>query len=126
MPGELPFRTRDEAEAHLRKALGAGNDGDDGDDGDEEGDEGGDKGEGADKRGEVGGDKGGEKEGDTGGEKGGAGSKEEPRQPPSPRRRGNLRVATREWRPGGAGGLIGLTGLIRLTHQQVTRRWPAK
>ena len=31
----------------------------------------------------MGGDKGGEKEGDTGGEKGGAGSKDEPRQPPT-------------------------------------------
>ena len=29
------------------------------------------------------GDKGGEKEGDSGGEKGGAGSKDEPRQPPT-------------------------------------------
>ena len=38
---------------------------------------------------------------------------------PPPRRRGNLRVATREWGPGGAGGLIGLTGL---THHQVCRR----
>ena len=45
---------------------------------------------------------------------------------PSARREGNLRVATREWGPGGAGGLIGLTGLIRLTHHQVTRRRPAK
>ena len=79
VPGELLFRTREAAEAHLREALGAGGDGDDGDDGDDEGDEGGDKGEG----GEVGGDKGGEKEGDTGAEKGGAGSKDEPRQPPT-------------------------------------------
>ena len=39
---------------------------------------------------------------------------------PPPRRRANLRVATREWGPGGAGGLIGLT------HHQVTRRQPAK
>ena len=80
VPGELLFRTREEAAAHLREALGAGNDGDDGDD---EGDKGGDKGEGGGKGGEVGGDKGGEKEGDTGGEKGGAGSKDEPRQPPT-------------------------------------------
>ena len=36
---------------------------------------------------------------------------------PTPRRRGNLRVATREL---GAGGLIGLT------HHRVTRRRPAK
>ena len=36
-----------------------------------------------------------------------------------PRRRGNLRVATREWGPGGAGGLIGLTRLIGLTHHHV-------
>ena len=41
----------------------------------------------------------------------------------SPCRRGNLRVAIREWGPWGAGGLIGLTGL---THHQVTRRRPAK
>ena len=82
VPGELLFRTREEAEAHLREALGAG---DDGDDGDDEGDGGGDKGEGGNKGGEAGGDKGGEKEGDTGGggEKGGAGSKDEPRQPPT-------------------------------------------
>ena len=71
VPGELLFRIREEAEAHLREALGPGDDGDDKDDGDDEGDEGGDKGEG------------GEKEGDTGGEKGGAGSKDEPRQPPT-------------------------------------------
>ena len=45
---------------------------------------------------------------------------------PPPRRRGNLRVATREWGPGGAGGLIRLTGLIGLTHHHVTRRRPAK
>ena len=45
---------------------------------------------------------------------------------PPPRRRGNLRVATREWGPGGAGGRIGLTELIGLTHHQVTRRRPAK
>ena len=44
--GELLFRTREEAEAHLREALGEGHDGDDRDDGDDEGDEGdkGDKG----------------------------------------------------------------------------------
>ena len=80
---ELLFLTREEAEAHLREALGAGDNGDDGDDGDDEGDEGGDKGEGGDKQVEVGGDKEGEKEGDTGGEKGGAGSKDQPRQPPT-------------------------------------------
>ena len=45
---------------------------------------------------------------------------------PPPRRRGNLRVATREWGPGGAGGLIGLNGLIGLTHHQGTRHRPAK
>ena len=83
VPGELRFRTREEAEAHLREALQEGDEGDDGDDGDGEGDEGGDKGEGGDKRGEVGGDKGSEKEGGTWGEKGGAGSKDEPRQPPT-------------------------------------------
>ena len=40
-----------------------------------------------------------------------------------------MRVATREWGPVWAGGLIGLTGLtglIGLTHHQVTRRRPAK
>ena len=45
--GDLLFRTREEAEAQLREALGEGDDGefgDDGDDGDDEGDEGGDKG----------------------------------------------------------------------------------
>ena len=83
VPGELVFRTQEEADAHLREPLGAGDNGDGGDDGDDEGDEGGDKGEGGDKEGEVGGDKGDEKEGDTGGEKGYAGSKDEPRQPPT-------------------------------------------
>ena len=83
--GDLLFLTREEEEAHLREALEAGDYRDDGDDGDDEGDGGGDKGEGGDKGGEAGGDKEGEKEGDTGGggEKRGAGSKEEPRQPPT-------------------------------------------
>ena len=45
---------------------------------------------------------------------------------PPAHRRGNLRVATREWGLGGAGRLIGLTGLIRLTHHQVILRRPAK
>ena len=81
VPGDLLFRSREEAEARVREALGAGDEGDDGDDGDDEGDEGGDKGEGCDEGAEVGGDKGGEKEGETGGEKGVAGSKDEPRQP---------------------------------------------
>ena len=43
--GELLFRTREEAEAHLREALGEG------DDGDDEGGEGGDKGGGGVARG---------------------------------------------------------------------------
>ena len=80
VPGELLFRTREEADAHLRAAF---EEGDDGDDGDDEGNQGDDKREGGDKGGEVGGDKGGEKEGDTGGEKGGAESKDAPRQPPT-------------------------------------------
>ena len=42
---------------------------------------------------------------------------------PPPRRRGNLRVATREWGPRGGGGLIKLIGL---TQPQVTRRRRAK
>ena len=49
MPGEFLFRTREEAEAHLREAFRDGDngeDGDDGDDRDEEGEEGGDKGKG--------------------------------------------------------------------------------
>ena len=83
VPGELLFRTREEAEAHLREALGAGDDGDDGDDWDGAGHEGGDKAEGGDKGAEVGGAKGGEKEGDKRAEKGVAGSKDEPRQPPT-------------------------------------------
>ena len=37
-----------------------------------------------------------------------------------------MRVSTREWGRGGAGGLIGLTGLIRLTHHPLTRRRPLK
>ena len=68
VPGELLFRTLEEADAHLRAAL---EERDDGDDGDDEGDQGDDKGEGGDKGGGVGYDKGGEKEGDPGGEKGG-------------------------------------------------------
>ena len=67
VPWELLFRTREEAEAHIRAALWEGDDGDDGEDGDDEGGEGGDKTVGGDKGGEVGGDKGDEKEGDTGG-----------------------------------------------------------
>ena len=42
---------------------------------------------------------------------------------PPPRRTGNMRVATREWGPGGGREL---TGVIGLTHHQVTRRRPAK
>ena len=45
---------------------------------------------------------------------------------PPPCRRNNLRVATRQWGPGGAGGLIGLTGVIGLTHHPVTRRRATK
>ena len=45
----------------------------------------------------------------------------------SAHRRGNLCVTTREWGPGGGGGgLIGLTGLIRLSHHEVTWCRPAK
>ena len=40
VPGELLFRTRVEAQAHLREALREEDDGDDRDDGDNEGDEG--------------------------------------------------------------------------------------
>ena len=98
--GELLFPTRPEAEAYLREALGEG---DDGDDGDDEGDEGGDSGAGGGKGAEVGGDTGGEKEGDTGAEKGLPGAGMSHGNPP-PRKRGKLRVATREWGPGRAGG----------------------
>ena len=83
MPGELLFRIREEAEAHVREALNEGHQRDNGDHGDDEGDEGDDKGEGGDKGDEVGGDKGGEKEGDMGVEKGGARSKDASRQPPT-------------------------------------------
>ena len=54
VPAKLLFCTREQAEAHLQEALGAGNDGDDGDDGHDEGHEGGDKGEKGDRGGEVG------------------------------------------------------------------------
>ena len=101
--GGLLFLTREEAEAHLREALGAGDDGDSRNDGDDEGNESGDKGEGGDKGGEVGGDEGGEKEADMGFEKGVSRAQMSPGKPP-PRRRGNLRVATREWGPGGGRG----------------------
>ena len=109
VPRELLFRTREEAEAHLREALGAGDDRDDGDDGDDVGDEGGDKGGGL-KRGVT---RGVRRKGTrgVGVRRGVPGARMSPGNPP-PRRRGNLRVATREWGPGGAGGLIGLIGLI--------------
>ena len=45
---------------------------------------------------------------------------------PPPRMRGDLRVPTLGRVPRGATGLISLTGLIWLTHHQVTRRRPAK
>ena len=82
MPGELLFRTPEEAEAHHRAALEERDDGDDGDDGDDQGEELDDKGEGGDKSAEVRRDKGGEKEGETGAEKGGVRSKDAPQLPP--------------------------------------------
>ena len=100
---ELLFRTREEAEACLREALGEGDDGGDRDDGDDEGDEG-DKGEKVGvpgKGGEVGGDAGVRRNGTQGVTMVEQGCS--PGNPP-PRRRGNLRFATREWGPGGAGG----------------------
>ena len=124
MLGELLFTSREEAEAHIREALGAGDDGDNRDDGDDEGDKGGDKGEGRHKGGEVGGDKGVRRKGTKGVTRGVPGARMSPGNPP-PRRRGNLCVATRKFGHRGAGGLIGLTGLIELTHHQVTRRRPA-
>ena len=45
---------------------------------------------------------------------------------PPPRSKGNSRGAAHEWGPRGAGGLIGLTGIIGLTNYQVTRRRPAE
>ena len=107
VPGELLFHTREEAEARLREALREGDNGynvEDGDDGGDEGDEGGDKGEGRDKGGEVGGDKGGEKEWDMGGGEGECREQGCAPATPPPRRRGNLRAATREWGPWGQGG----------------------
>ena len=95
--GELLFRTREEAEAHLRVALGEG---DDGDDGDDQGDEGGIRGGGG-KGGEVGGDKGGEKEGDTGGEKGGC--REQGWVPATPHHAGGVTCVSRLTN-GGLGG----------------------
>ena len=113
LPGsrDLLFLTWEEAEAHLREALEAGEDGDDGDYGHDEGDEGGDKREGGDKGGEVGVTRGLRRKGTRGVRRGVPGARMSPGNPP-PRRRGNLRVATREWGPGGAGGLIGLTRLF--------------
>ena len=115
--GELLFLTRDKAEANHREALGEGDDGDDGDDG---GDEGGDKGGGGGKGGEVWVTRGVRSKGTRGARRGVPGARM------SPRRRGKLRVTTREWGLGGAGGLIGLMGRIGVTHHQVTRRRPAK
>ena len=112
----LVFRTRQEVEAHLQEALKEGDNRDNGDNGDDEGDQADDKGEGDDKGDEEGGDKGGEKEEDKGGDSGVPGARMRPGNPP-PRRRGSLCVASRER---GAGGLIGGTGLIGLTHHQVT------
>ena len=80
------------------------------------------RGGGGGKAAEVGADTGGEQEGDTGGEKGGAGSKDEARLTPTTQ---EGQPACRDSRMGAWGG-TGLTGLIRLTHRQVTRRRPAK
>ena len=63
VPGELIFRTREEAEHHLREALAGDN-----------------KGEGCDKGAKEGG---GGCTGDTGGDKGGAGNKDAPKQNPT-------------------------------------------
>ena len=95
-----PGRRRKPTSA-LRAAL------EEGDDGDDEDDEGDDKGEGGDKRGEEEGEeegeKGGEKEGDTESRWGVPGARMRPGNPP-PRRRGSVRVATREKGAGGVGG----------------------
>ena len=101
--GELLFRTLEEADAHLRAALEERDDGHDRDDGDDEAAEVGDKGEGGDKGGEVGGDKGVRRKGTPGERRGVPGARMRPGNPP-PRRRGSLRVATRERGPGGQGG----------------------
>ena len=87
VPGELLFRTREEAEALLQEALKEADEGDDGDDGDDEGNQGEDKGERGDKGCEEGSDKGGDKEGDTAAEKGGAGRKDAPAPHNTPPRR---------------------------------------
>ena len=104
--GGLLFRTREEAKAHFREALGEGDDGDNGDDGDDEGDEGdkGDKwGGGGLARGvRWGVTRGVRRKGTRGMRRGVPGARMSPGNPP-PRRRGNLRVATREWGPRGAG-----------------------
>ena len=68
MLGELVFRTRKKAEAHLREASKEGDDGDDGDNRDDEGDEGDDKGEVVDKGGDMAGEKRGGRKGTQGGE----------------------------------------------------------
>ena len=114
VPGGFLFRTREEAEAHLRKALRRGTTGTTGM---TRGMKVATKGRGVTR--------GVRRKGTRGVRRGLPGARMRPGNP-APRRRGNLRVATREWGPGGAGGLIGLTGLIGPTHHQVTRRQPAK
>ena len=100
VPGGLHFLTREEAEAHLREALREGVDGDDGDDGDDdEGARVGTRG----RRVTRGVTKGVRRKGTRGLRRGLPGARMHPGNPP-PRRRGDLRVATRERWPGGGGG----------------------
>ena len=110
VPGELLFRTREEAEAHLRAALDKW---DDGDDGNDEGDEGDTRGRGVTRGVRWGLTRGVTGKGKRGVRRGVPGARMHPGNPPP--RRGQ-----------GAGGLTGLTGLIGLTHHQVIPRRSAK
>ena len=104
MPGELLFRTRQEADAYLRAALRRG---DDGGHGDDEGDRGEDKAERGVTRGvRMGVTKWMRRKRSRGPRRGVPGAKMSPGNP-TPRKRGRLRVVTRERGAGGQGGLLG-------------------
>ena len=101
VPGELLCCTREEAEANLREAL---EEGDNGDNRDDEGGGGDDKGEGGDMGGERWVRGGVRRKGERKGVRRGVlGARMRHGNPP-PRRRGSMRVATRERGAGGRGG----------------------
>ena len=99
VPSSILFATREEAEQYLREAMEES----DGDEGDDEGDEGDDKGDGGDKgggKGEEGAEEGLQRREMRGVTRGLPGARMRPGNPP-PRKRGDLRVATRKRGLGG-------------------------